>query len=92
MANEYAKGFDNVSDESLAFLKTYFFDLERSILTLFESICNGLTWGEIMEKLNSLSRIWGYLYLLFIAFCRLLSFLPLSFKREREERERERDR
>ena len=74
VSNEYANGFENVSEESLAFLQNYFFDLERSVFTLFSSICNGLNWGEIADKLNALSRVWGYLYTIFVAFCFLLSF------------------
>eukprot|EP00435_Cladocopium_sp_Y103_P041685 s3347_g11.t1 len=69
VSNEYASGFEDVSEESLVFLQKYFFDLERSVFTLFESICNGLNWGEIADKLNTLSRIWGYLYVIFVAFC-----------------------
>lgn len=69
VSNEYANGFENVSEESLAFLQNYFFDLERSVFTLFSSICNGLNWGEIADKLNALSRVWGYLYTIFVAFC-----------------------
>ena len=72
VSNEYANGFQEINEESLAFLRKYFFDLERSVNTLFQSICNGLNWGDVADKLNELSRVWGYLYVIFVAFCFLI--------------------
>jgi len=69
VSNEYTNGFQEINEESLAFLRKYFFDLERSVNTLFQSICNGLNWGDVADKLNELSRVWGYLYVIFVAFC-----------------------
>jgi len=69
VSNEYSNGFQEINEESLAFLRKYFFDLERSVNTLFQSICNGLNWGDVADKLNELSRVWGYLYVIFVAFC-----------------------
>lgn len=69
VSNEYSSGFEEISEEHSQFLRKHFFDLERSIITLFQSICNGLNWGDVADKLNELSRVWGYLYIIYIAFC-----------------------
>ncbi|CAK9092119.1 unnamed protein product [Durusdinium trenchii] len=69
VSNEYLGGFEDVSDTGKTFLERYFVDLERSIMTLFQSIVNGLNWGDVADELNKLSRIWGYLYVVYIAFC-----------------------
>ena len=55
--------------QSPVLLRDHFDSLERSMQTLFHCISNGVTWGALSDKLNSISRIWGYLLLLYIAFC-----------------------
>eukprot|EP00913_Durusdinium_trenchii_P034308 g32100.t1 len=69
VSSEYSRGFEEISEANLKFIREHFLDLERSIMTLFQSICNGIAWGEVADKLNELSRIWGYLYVTYIAFC-----------------------
>ena len=71
VSSEYSRGFEEISEANLKFIREHFLDLERSIMTLFQSICNGIAWGEVADKLNELSRIWGYLYVTYIAFCDL---------------------
>ena len=69
VSNEYRNGYEVASKENVEFLEKYFFDLERSIISLFQSICNGINWADVADKLNSISRIWGYLYMFYVAFC-----------------------
>lgn len=69
VSNEYRNGYEVASEENIKFLERYFFDLERSIISLFQSICNGINWADVADQLNSISRIWGYLYMFYVAFC-----------------------
>lgn len=68
VSTEYISNFE-ISATETAFLQLRFSDLERSMRTLFQSISNGLTWGEVADNMYRLSWIWGYLYLIYVAFC-----------------------
>lgn len=68
VSTEYISNFE-ISTTETAFLRLRFSDLERSMRTLFQSISNGLTWGEVADNMYRLSWIWGYLYLIYVAFC-----------------------
>eukprot|EP00913_Durusdinium_trenchii_P022049 g20720.t1 len=62
-------GNDEISQTDTAFLQKRFQDLERSMQTLFQSISNGVTWGDVADKLHNLNWVWGYLYVIYVAFC-----------------------
>jgi len=68
VSTEYISNFE-ISDSDTAFLKLRFADLERSMQTLFQSISNGLTWGDVADKMHKLSWVWGYLFVVYVAFC-----------------------
>lgn len=65
VSTEYVSNFE-ISATETAFLRLRFSDLERSMRTLFQSISNGLTWGEVADNMYRLSWIWGYLYLIYV--------------------------
>ena len=67
VSTEYINNFE-ISPAETAFLQLRFADLERSMQTLFQSISNGVTWGDVADKMYRLSWIWGYLYVVYVAF------------------------
>ncbi|CAK9092622.1 unnamed protein product [Durusdinium trenchii] len=68
VSTEYISNFE-ISQTDTAFLQKRFQDLERSMQTLFQSISNGVTWGDVADKLHNLNWVWGYLYVIYVAFC-----------------------
>ena len=67
VSTEYISNFE-ISDADTAFLKLRFADLERSMQTLFQSISNGLTWGDVADKMHNLSWVWGYLFVVYVTW------------------------
>ena len=65
VSTEYMSTYE-ISTSETAFLRLRFSDLERSMRTLFQSISNGLTWGEVADGMYKLSWVWGYLYLIYV--------------------------
>lgn len=63
--NELAFG-DEGSD-----LSKFFGGLYPSVVTLFRSISNGLTWGEAADALEALDNgiFWSSLFHFYVAFC-----------------------
>eukprot|EP00913_Durusdinium_trenchii_P032343 g30284.t1 len=61
VSNEYSgqNQLEEISTESIDFLQQHFYDLERTMQTLFQSICNGNSWGVVADNLNKISRLWG---------------------------------
>lgn len=62
-----------MNPEALALIRLHFFDIEVSIVSLFQSISNGLNWGDVASALKQVSRFWSYLYVGYVAFCALPS-------------------
>lgn len=60
---------ENGSGENVAH---YFGTLYRSIVTLFRTISNGVTWqnpDDLLVGMNSLGEFWAQIYRFYIAFC-----------------------
>ena len=68
VTNEYSRTH-STDDGNVLLLRTYFRDVEQSVLTLFQSITGGLDWGQVADDLHEFSRGWGYLYIFYVAFC-----------------------
>ena len=69
---------ENGSGENVAH---YFGTLYRSIVTLFRTISNGVTWqnpDDLLVGMNSLGEFWAQIYRFYIAFC---SFAVLNAPR-----------
>ncbi len=67
VSTAYISNFE-ISEMDAAFLKLRFADLERSMQTLFQSISNGLTWGDVADKMHKLSWVWGYLFVVYVTW------------------------
>ena len=79
VSNAYADGTDiDISLEALNIVRLHFFDIEVSIISLFQSISNGLNWGDVASALKEVSRFWSYLYIAYVAFSALPSALEES--------------
>lgn len=46
----------------------YFGSLDKTMLTCFMSIAGGVSWGEVLPPLRTISEAWVGLYLIYIAF------------------------
>merc|ERR1740123_299317 len=49
-------------------LREHFGTLDRSFLSLFEGMSGGISWGELLDILESLPSIYTYIFLSFISF------------------------
>lgn len=50
-------------------LQLYFGSLYSSVVTLFRSIANGLTWGQAADSLEETGFFWVQIFHLYVAFC-----------------------
>eukprot|EP00913_Durusdinium_trenchii_P020968 g19703.t1 len=72
--NDYIAEPDNPMPERLegcAFADTerpYFGSLYDTMLSLFESIANGVSWNQVLAPLRYISPIWAVVYLFYIFF------------------------
>jgi len=57
-----------MSQEELSRLRFYFGSLSQSMLTLFMSISNGVSWVEVCTPLRKIEMSWLLLFLVYIVF------------------------
>jgi len=50
-------------------LQLYFGSLYSSVVTLFRSIANGLTWAQAADSLEVTGIFWVQVFHLYVAFC-----------------------
>ncbi|CAK9083580.1 unnamed protein product [Durusdinium trenchii] len=67
--NDYIAEPDNPMPEELRVLAVkYFGSLYDTMLSLFESIANGVSWNQVLAPLRYISPIWAVVYLFYIFF------------------------
>jgi len=63
--------FENIGTWSGAearLLRVFFGSLDRSVLSLFEAMAGGISWGELLDALQPLHFSYSALFLVFISF------------------------
>jgi len=56
------------SDSETDDLRTRFGTLDRSVLSLFQAMSNGISWGELLTALDPLHAAYRFMFLLFVSF------------------------
>jgi len=67
--------FWNTPQEHLDYMKYSWSSIDRSILTLFESITGGRDWGEVYYSLHKTGLFYGFMFVVYVYF---MMFLVLN--------------
>lgn len=66
-ATNYLSNTTSWLDADTQFLRKHFGTLGRSILSLYESMCGGISWGELYDALGELPAIFSFIFIIFIS-------------------------
>lgn len=68
MAVEFGDQEEFLDEATLSKLDDHWGSVSESMLSLFMSICGGVSWYDVVRPLRDLNKVWLFVFLIFITF------------------------